>query len=131
MAPLCLSECLVPPQRTPFLVVLTEHYACGLGSHPNNSRAAQMLRALAQRALLLLLLTIRAPAQYTTGAVQGIILDPSGAIVAGANVVLRNSDTNEARTFQTAQDGIYSFVALRPGNYTLTVAAAGFAGSVV
>ena len=66
-------------------------------------------------------------AQYTTGTVQGTVLDPSGAVVKGARITLRSLETNQSRTFKTSGDGVYLFAAVTPGHYDLTAEAAGFA----
>jgi hypothetical protein len=66
-------------------------------------------------------------AQYTTGTVQGTVLDPSGAVVKGAKITLRNVETNQAHTFSTGEDGVYLFAAVSPGRYELTAEAQGFA----
>jgi carboxypeptidase family protein len=68
--------------------------------------------------------------QITTGVIQGTVTDQSGALVPGANVEVRNSDTNSTRAQITAADGRFVFVQLRPGRYTLTVTLQGFATHV-
>ena len=65
-------------------------------------------------------------AQYTTGAVGGVVVDATGAAVAGAAVMLRNEATGEVRRGATGPDGRYLFPALTPGAYALAVTAAGF-----
>lgn len=71
--------------------------------------------------------SISVRAQYTTGTVQGTLLDPAGAVTQGATVTLRSEDTNALRTFTTGADGVYVFAALPPGNYDLAVEAKDFA----
>ena len=58
--------------------------------------------------------------------IAGRVLDASGAAVVGANVQVRNVDTNEVSAVKTESTGDYSVPFLRPGNYALTVEAAGF-----
>jgi hypothetical protein len=65
-------------------------------------------------------------AQYTTGLVQGSILDPSAAPLKGASVELTSLETGDTRTFPTNADGLYSFTAVPPGKYRLHVSASGF-----
>ena len=81
---------------------------------------------------LLFLLASAAPAfgQVTTGSVNGVITDPSGATVAGANVLLRNNETGIERNATTNEDGEYIFPQVEPGRYTLSVEAPGFKKSV-
>jgi len=66
-------------------------------------------------------------AQYTTGSVQGSVLDASGAVVKGAHIQLRNVGTNQIRDFVTGDDGLYLFSAVVPGAYEVTAESAGFA----
>ena len=56
----------------------------------------------------------------------GLIRDPSGASVGGADVTLRNDQTGGARNTKTNESGLYSLPALRPGSYRLFVRAVGF-----
>ena len=65
--------------------------------------------------------------QINAGAVQGTILDEQGGAVPGANVEVKNVDTNFTRTLTTDSDGRFVFLQLRPGHYLLTVSKQGFA----
>jgi hypothetical protein len=69
-------------------------------------------------------------AQYTTGSLGGTVLDPTGASVPDAKVVVRNNDTALTRTVQTASDGGFLFSSLPVGTYGLTVEKAGFSTHV-
>jgi Carboxypeptidase regulatory-like domain/TonB dependent receptor len=64
-------------------------------------------------------------AQYRAG-IQGVILDPQGAIVSGATVTLTSKETNIAKTATTDAGGVYNFLSLAPGRYTISVEKAGF-----
>jgi hypothetical protein len=57
----------------------------------------------------------------TTGTVIGTVLDPSGAAVADAAVMLRNKATNSQVTQKTNAAGQYTFVNVAPGEYQITV----------
>jgi hypothetical protein len=61
-----------------------------------------------------------------TADLSGTITDPSGAVVPGAAVTLRNTATNIARTVQTDGEGRYRFSTISPGVYELNVEATGF-----
>src|ERR1700719_1192811 len=61
-----------------------------------------------------------------TTSVRGAIVDPSGKAVAGATVVLENSESKIERTATTEEQGEYQFLLVPPGNYRLTVTATGF-----
>ena len=65
-------------------------------------------------------------AQFTTGSVQGDVLDEKGGSVAGASVEIKNLDTNFSRTETTNTDGHFLFLNLAPGRYTVTVTKTGF-----
>jgi hypothetical protein len=68
-----------------------------------------------------------AQTQITTGVIQGIVLDETGAVVAGANIEVKSPDTNFVRTLTSDTDGRFSFLQLSPGRYTLTISKQGFA----
>src|SRR5580704_12010073 len=65
-------------------------------------------------------------AQVSTGTLLGIVKDTSGAVVAGATITARNTDTNSSRTFTTGEDGTYRIPALPTGSYELRVEHEGF-----
>lgn len=62
----------------------------------------------------------------TTGAITGVITDPSGAIIAGASVNISSEKTGSTRTVVSGPAGDYRFPQLVPGTYTLTATATGF-----
>ena len=62
----------------------------------------------------------------TTGALIGIVSDPSGAVIPAATVEVVNAGTNAAQAQTTNDAGQFSFNNLRPGPYKLTVKIAGF-----
>ncbi len=76
--------------------------------------------------LLLTLLSFAVNAQVTTADLVGTVRDSSGAVIAGAKVVLTNDATGVSRTTTSEQDGNYSFIGLQPGRYTLNVEQQGF-----
>ncbi len=65
-------------------------------------------------------------AQFGTGAILGNVTDPSGAVVPGAKVSVRNVATNESRAVETDADGFYRISALGSGTYTVTSTAPAF-----
>ncbi len=82
----------------------------------------RMLRSVLGIALLLLLLcTSSLVAQVATGDILGSVKDLSGAVVPGASVKLENIGTHEIRTFTTSSSGEYTFSALQPGTYSVTI----------
>jgi outer membrane receptor protein involved in Fe transport len=65
-------------------------------------------------------------AQVAGGTLSGTITDPSGAAVANAQVVIKNSATGVAKTVTTNTDGFYSAANLLPGEYEVAVSTPGF-----
>jgi hypothetical protein len=64
-------------------------------------------------------------AQYSSS-IQGVITDTSGAVVSDAAIELSNLDTGIKAATTSNSSGIYSFVSLAPGHYTIRVQAKGF-----
>jgi hypothetical protein len=62
----------------------------------------------------------------TTGAVNGVISDPSGAVVPGASVTLTSVATGAVQTAKSNNGGAYRFDLVPPGVYTLVVDLSGF-----
>ncbi len=58
-------------------------------------------------------------AQITLSTLRGTATDPSGAVVAGAQVVLTSSQTNERRTVSTNGNGDFEIAGLQRGTYQL------------
>lgn len=64
--------------------------------------------------------------QAGTGGITGVVSDTNGAVVKGATVTSTNKDTNEVKNTSTNDDGIYSFVLLKPGRYAVKTSATSF-----
>jgi hypothetical protein len=75
---------------------------------------------------VILLIAGMAYAQEFRGRVQGLVSDPSGAIIPGAAVVLKNDQTGVSINRETNSEGRYLFDYVDPGTYTLTIELAGF-----
>jgi len=65
-------------------------------------------------------------AQSSVGIVRGTVKDQSGGVLPGATVRLSHAPDADRTTITDAK-GEFSFVALPPGRYTITVALSGFA----
>ena len=65
-------------------------------------------------------------AQTVTGTMQGTVSDSKGAVVPGADVVIRNLDTGQERTLKTDGNGQYVAPFLPLGRYTVTASGSGF-----
>ncbi|MGO9403127.1 MAG: carboxypeptidase-like regulatory domain-containing protein, partial [Terriglobales bacterium] len=75
---------------------------------------------------LLLLISSSSSFASDAGSVSGTVVDPSGAVVRAAIVMVRNSDTGVQQSRTTDGDGLYTFPVLPPGHYQIEVAAPGF-----
>ena len=78
-----------------------------------------------QRTTLFLLAFLPAllPAQNISSVISGIVQDPTGAVVAGAQIKATSEDRGFVRTSVTNTDGFFSFPDLTPATFTLSVSA--------
>ncbi|MES2220024.1 MAG: carboxypeptidase-like regulatory domain-containing protein, partial [Acidobacteriota bacterium] len=72
-----------------------------------------------------LLVTLPGVAQFRAS-LQGTVTDPTGAIIPGATVTLTDNSTNHTISTTSSGSGVYTFNALPPDQFTLTVTATGF-----
>jgi hypothetical protein len=63
---------------------------------------------------------------HATTSLYGIVKDPSGAVVSGARVTIRNEETGGSQVTTTDREGRYRFNDIQAGNSALFVAATGF-----
>jgi len=78
-------------------------------------------------ALSLFLFSVSAAfAQTTAGRILGTLTDPSGAAVAGANIVITDTQRGTSRTLTSDETGNYTVPDLQPGIYKIRVEAKGF-----
>ena len=68
-----------------------------------------------------------ASGQVDEGSITGTVTDPTGAVVADAQVTLLNTDQGITVQTRTNSTGGYAFSPVRIGHYTITVIAKGFA----
>jgi hypothetical protein len=76
--------------------------------------------------LAFLLLSVPAFSQSNTGSISGTVSDEAQAVVMGATVSIRNTDTGFTRSAVTGTDGRFNFVNVPLGGYEVTVEAASF-----
>jgi hypothetical protein len=93
-------------------------------ARPFLGRFLLVLAALLLSSLLFQVLPAFAQSELAT--VVGRVTDPSGAVVAGAEVEVRNVDTGISVTSATNADGLYSVPSLHPGHYVISVHKPGF-----
>ena len=89
--------------------------------------------AVAMRALLILLVmvfcSLSSAVAQSTATLDGIVHDPSGALIPKATVELKNAATGKILTTKSNGAGVFSFSGLETGDYTLNVEASGFQAS--
>ncbi len=100
------------------ITTLAEHMLAG---DPSWTRLMRTLILI----LALMVCSLHAFGQ-STAALNGTVMDPSKAMIAGATVTLRNVETGVETVEQTNNDGIYTFVNVLPGHYTVQASATGF-----
>ena len=90
-------------------------------------RSVAVLRASLVGAGLIALSAASGMAQFDAGAVSGYVRDSSGAALAHSTLTLKNVQTGAVRTVVSGADGLYQFVSVPVGRYTVTSEEAGFA----
>ena len=71
------------------------------------------------------------PVPQLPGSISGIVLDPSGASVAGARMKLTREDQSTSQEVLSSDDGQFSLGNVPPGPFQLTIAAEGFAAQTL
>jgi hypothetical protein len=84
------------------------------------------LRLLSLSIAFLLALPGSLLAQQASALLAGTVKDASGAMIVGAKVTLKNSQTNVTRSTITDKDGGYLFTLVNIGNYDVVVEQSGF-----
>ena len=77
-------------------------------------------------AVLLFAIPLTTAAQTVTGTLQGTVSDSKGAVVPGADIVIRNMETGQERNLKTGSEGVYVAPFLALGRYTVTASGPGF-----
>src|SRR2546430_7456185 len=70
-------------------------------------------------------LAVSCSAQVDRGGIVGVVTDPAGAVVAGAQVTVTNLETNQSTALNTDDQGNYAAKLLRIGMYSVAVEKAG------
>src|SRR5438093_866876 len=76
--------------------------------------------------LLIMLIPASVWAQVYSGSLTGVIKDPSGAVVPGAEVKLTDVNKGYSQDVKTDESGRYLLRSIAPGTYRLSVVASGF-----
>ena len=92
-----------------------------------NSRLFQVLAMCLAAALF----QVGSSAQVTTATLQGLVLDPSGAAIPGAEVTLSNEATGQELSGASSMAGEFAITFVPPGTYTVLLTAEGFKSTSV
>ena len=65
-------------------------------------------------------------AQINSGSLGGTVADTTGGVIPNAKLVATDKESGTVYTTNSSSSGAYLFSSLRPGNYSVTVTAAGF-----
>jgi hypothetical protein len=71
-----------------------------------------------------------ASAQQVTAAITGTVVDPGGAPVTGAEILIRDVDRGTAFTAKTNESGVYNITRIPVGSYEVRASAPGFETAV-
>ena len=95
---------------------------------PSTAASSPLTPTLLFAAFFILVSCLPSEAQNVvlSGAIGGRITDQSGAVVPGVSVVVRNLATGLEQSATTNHHGLYRFMALMPGTYSVTASGKGF-----
>jgi carboxypeptidase family protein len=95
--------------------------------HEQDRGAAQKMFSILAVSIVVLALSAAGLAQELAATLTGTVTDPSGAVVAGATVLVHSDDTGtDVRSVTTSGSGSFNITNLPAGRYTVTVKNAGF-----
>ena len=135
--PLCLlqahelarSESQAILIRTGGIMEATPHSAYSRQLPIKKARNFWLLQLLAGTVLCILLTSVTSCADDLYGRIQGVVTDPSGAIIADTSVTATNVGTGVATRVSSRSDGTYQFLQLpAPATYTVRAEQSGFRG---
>lgn len=82
-------------------------------------------------ALLLMLAPFTYSQTITTADAVGVVSDPSGAVVPGAKVTIKSTESGESRTELTNGEGQYRFPLMKPGEYEISALSKGLKSNLI
>lgn len=97
---------------------------------PTNRMNSRLFQVLAM-CLAAALFQVGSSAQVTTATLQGLVLDPSGAAIPGAEVTLSNEATGQELSGASSMAGEFAITFVPPGTYTVLLTAEGFKSTSV
>jgi hypothetical protein len=80
-------------------------------------RASRLIHSYLIATVLAIATPIVSAQTVTTGDVTGTVVDPAGAVLANAEITLKNTEVGEARTVFSSAAGRYRFTFVRSGKY--------------
>jgi hypothetical protein len=92
----------------------------------SGARFVSHLGKLTCAGFVLLIAVAIAQGQAGRGSIGGLVSDSTGAIIPGAKVIAQNAATGAKSTTVSTAAGLYNFVSLAPGKYSVTVSQKGF-----
>jgi Carboxypeptidase regulatory-like domain len=95
----------------------------------NWNAMGRTLRSFLSICILFLCAGSIALAQAGRGSISGLVTDPGGAVIQGAQVTLLNPSTGATQHTVTTSAGLYTFISLNPGVYRITASQTGFKGA--
>ena len=87
-------------------------------------------RARIAATLLLALVMAATALAQSTASISGVVVDAAGAVIPGADVVVKNVATSETFSTVTSGQGVFSVPALNTGTYSVSVSLTGFKTAV-
>jgi hypothetical protein len=94
---------------------------------PTRNVVLRVIQAAIALTYCLCALTVSAQPAASLGSISGIVFDVNGGLVPHAQVTLDEQDQLSVRTTFSDEDGRFSFLELGPGEFRITVTAAGLA----
>jgi hypothetical protein len=79
----------------------------------------------------LLCAAIPVTAQIRSGTITGLVTDPKGAVIVGAEVTVTNSATHVSTSTTTTDTGLYTVPYLSTGTYSVSISKPGFATTTI
>lgn len=108
--------------------------AANRGERPGPQVGLRVVRRMGQTLALILIVILActmAWAQKDTGGIEGVVTDPSGAVVTGAKVTIKDVDRGTTLVTATDSEGGYVASPLKIGRYTITIEKSGFQKTVL
>ena len=92
----------------------------------SGNATVKRVRGFLSVGMLCLIAASVALAQAGRGSISGLVTDPGGALVPGAQIVLVSPATGVTQHTVTSGAGLYTFISLNPGVYQVTASQTGF-----